>query len=97
MNERIDDLLNQPLASVADDGFSARVMDQVRALQSRRLIVTIASVAACIVLALLILPLQTIGAELNAVVFTVAGNAAVSFAVAMLVLTFLLERQFSQL
>jgi hypothetical protein len=93
----LDDLLNQPLTSVADDGFSGRVMGGVRALRRRRLFVTVASMAACAVLALLLLPWQPIGAELGLIVPAVAGSAALNFAAALLVLSFLLERQFSRL
>jgi hypothetical protein len=93
----IDDLLNQPLTSVADDGFSGRVMGGVRALRRRRLLVTWASVAACIVLALLVLPMQTIGAELGLVIPKIAGSVAVNFAAALVVLSLLLERQFARL
>ena len=93
----IDDLLNQPLPCVADDGFSERVMGRVRAMVRRRLFVTVAGVAACVVLALLILPLQTIGAELGLVVPRIAGSAALNLAAAAIVLTLLLESQFSRL
>lgn len=93
----LDDLLNQPLTSVADDGFSGRVMGRVRALRRRRLFVTWASVAACIVLALLVLPLQTIGTELGLVIPKIAGSVAVNFAAAVIVLSLLLERQFARM
>ena len=93
----LDDLLNQPLASVADDGFSARVMGRVGVLRRRKLFVTWASVAACFVLALLILPWRTVGAELGLVVPAVFGSLAVNLAAAVIVLSLLLERQFSRL
>ena len=93
---KIDDLLNQPLTSIADDGFSERVMGRVGALRRQRLLATWASVAACVVLALLILPWRTVGTELGLVVPAVFGSA-VNFAAAVIVLSLLLERQFSRL
>jgi hypothetical protein len=94
---KIDDLLNQPLTSIADDGFSERVMGGVRALRRQRLFATWASVAACVVLALLVLPWRTVGAELGLVVPAVFGSMAVNFAAAVIVISLLLERQFARL
>ena len=93
----IDDLLNQPLPCVADDGFSERVMGRVRASARRRLFVVIASVAACVVLAFLLLPMRTIGAQLNFAVVQIASLVSVSLAVAAVILTLLLEREFARM
>jgi hypothetical protein len=93
----LDDLLNQPLPSVADDGFSGRVMGRVRALQRQRLFVTWASVAACVVLAFLLLPMRNIGAQLDFAISQIASSAAMSLAAGAIVLTLILERQFSRL
>ena len=93
----VDDLLSQPLPSVADDGFSERVMGRVRAQARRRLFVLVASIAACVVLAFLLLPMRLIGATLNFAVVQTASSAAISLAAAVIVLTLLVERQFSRL
>jgi hypothetical protein len=93
----LDELLNRPLNSVADDGFSARVMSRVRTLRRRRLFVTWAGAAACAVLALLFVPWQPVGAELGLVVPRIAGLAALNLAAAAVVLSLLLERQFARL
>jgi hypothetical protein len=93
----LDELLIEPLPSVADDGFSARVMGRVRAAVRLRLFANVASVAACVALALLILPWRTIGAELGLVVPQIAGLATLNFAAALVVLSLLLERQFARL
>ena len=92
----IDDFLSQ-LPSVADDGFSERVMVRVRAFTRRRMFTTAASIAACVVLALLILPLRAIGTELGLIIPQIAGSAALNLAAAVIALTYLLERQFSRL
>jgi len=93
----LDELLNQPLPSVTDDGFSARVMGRVRALRRQRLFVTWASAAVCVALALLILPWRTIGAELGLVVPQIAGLFELNLAAALVVISLLLERQFARL
>ena len=93
----IDDLLNQPLASVADDGFSERVMGRVRTMMRLRLFAIAAGAAACVVLAFLLLPMHAIGAQVNFAVVQIARSTAVSLAAAAIVLTLLLERQFSRL
>ena len=92
----IDNFLSQ-LPSVADDGFSERVMGKVRAITRRRMAFTVAAIAACVLVALLILPLRAIGAELGLIIPQIAGSAALNLAAALLVLTFLVERQFSRL
>ena len=93
----IDDLLNQSLPSVADDGFSERIMGRVRASARRRLFVIVASVVACVVLAFLLLPMRIIGAQLNFAAVQIASSAAVSLAAAAVILTLLLEREFARM
>ncbi|HEY0282042.1 MAG TPA: hypothetical protein VGC27_05410 [Rhizomicrobium sp.] len=96
MNETIDDLLRQ-MPVVPDDGFSRRVMAGVRAMERRRMFVTAAAVALGIVLALLILPLREIGVELGAGIPKIASSAALGLAMAAMILTLLLDREFSRL
>jgi hypothetical protein len=96
MNEQLDDLLSEPLASVADDGFSARVMGGVRAMTRRRILANVAVVTVCAVLALLILPWRMIGFELGFIVPQIFGSAAVSLAVGAVILTLSLEGYFSR-
>jgi phage gp29-like protein len=92
----IDDLLYQPLTSVADDGFSERVMGRVHAMERHRLFVIAASVAACVVLAFVLLPMQAIGAQLNLAIVQIASSTAVSIAAGVVILTLVLERQFAR-
>jgi hypothetical protein len=93
----LDDLLNQPLNSVADDGFSDRVMGRVRAAERLRLCFTAACIAAGAVLAFLLLPLQVIAGDLNLAASQIVNSAAVSLAAGAIILTLSLERQFSRL
>jgi hypothetical protein len=97
MTDEIDILLAQPLASVADDGFSERVMGRVRAATRLRLFAASAAIAVGLVLAFLLVPVQDIGVELYLAVFQVANSAAVGLAAAAIILTLLVERQFSNL
>ncbi len=97
MNKTIDELLVQPLTSVADEGFSRNVMARVRKTQRRGRLVTAAGALTFMVLALLVLPLQKIGEEIGWLVPTIATSAAFNLAAAIIVLTLLLERQFSRL
>ena len=90
----IDDLLNQPLASVADNGFSVAVMARVRAKERRNMFAVAAAAAVFAVLAVLILPMQSIGLDVNIAVGQIAGSAAVSIAAAALILTLLIDREF---
>jgi hypothetical protein len=91
MNE-IDELLSRPLPAVDDDGFSRRVMRRVRADERRRWFVLAAATTACIVLALQILPMQSIAVGLNLAITQAASSLAVSIAAAAIILTLLLER-----
>ena len=105
---KLEELLSQPLPPVPDDGFSARVMSRVAAEQRLRQWAAVAAVAACAGFVMLFLPLGPVGAALGdglprAVVgaFGVAfrqliSSWAVNLGLAAIVLSFLVERQFSQ-
>ncbi|MDE2134047.1 MAG: hypothetical protein KGJ49_05570 [Alphaproteobacteria bacterium] len=92
-----DDLLKQPLTSVADDGFSERVMARLGAMERRRMLVAAAVIAAGVVSAFLLLPMQSIGAQLDIAIGQTASSTAVSLAAGAIVLTLFLEKQFSRL
>ncbi len=93
----LDELLSQPLPDVADGGFSARVALRLHVVRRQRWWTTMAAVAACLVLAMMLLPIKTIGAELGVTLPQIAGSWAVNFAMAVIVLSFLLERSLSRL
>lgn len=93
----LDDFLKQPLTSVADDGFSERVMARLGEMERRRIFVAAAAIAVCVVLAFLLLPMQSIGAQLDVAIGQIASSAAVSLAAGAIVLTLFLEKQFSRL
>lgn len=107
MND-LDQLLSRPVADVADDGFSHRVMTRILAEQRRRDAVAWVATAACALLVLPFLPLheiavmfgqavpQTIGAELSQAVARLTASWAAQLALAVLVLSFVLERQLSR-
>jgi hypothetical protein len=93
----LDELLSQTLPDVADGGFSARVAARIRAERRRRQWTVAAATAACIVLAVLLLPLKTIGIGLGTTLPQIVGNWAVNFAMGLIVLSFLAERELSRL
>jgi hypothetical protein len=97
MTDELDILLSQPLPSVADGGFTARVLHRVQTQQLWHRALSFAGIAACVLLAIVLLPLHSIGTEFGTLVPKIAGCWAVNFAAAALVLTFLLDRQFSRL
>lgn len=90
----IDDLLSQPLPSVADNGFSARVMRRVRADERRHFALIGAGSVAAATLACLFLPLQAITLEVNHALVTLGTSTAVGIGAAALLLTMLFDRRF---
>jgi hypothetical protein len=107
MND-LDELLSRPLADVADDGFSHSVMTRILAEQRRRDAIAWMAAAACALLVLPFLPLheiavmlgqavpQAIGSELSQAAARLTASWAAQLALAVLVLTFVLERQLSR-
>lgn len=93
MNDfELDTLLSQPLAPVADNGFSARLVTRIERSERRHDVVVLA-VAVLAALALcLVVPVQHLLGDLAAVVLQLAMTPMVGFAVVMLVLTFLIDR-----
>jgi len=88
MNDgQLDDLLNAPLAAVADSGFSARIMARARMERLKERVPFLATTLICAAAMLLFVPLAQI---------TAAIAHVVSLAVAALVLTFTAERALAQ-
>ncbi len=90
----IDELLSQPLPTVADNGFSARVMGRVHWAERRHIVLIGAGSAAAATAICLLVPLQTISAELNSIVLTLGTSTAVGMAGVALFLTMLFDRKF---
>ena len=95
MND-LDKLLSQPLAAVADDGFSARVTRRVRVERLRGHWKTAAAVAVCVVLTVLVLPLHSIGAALGAGLPQIAASWAITLAAGIVVLSLLAAQHLSR-
>ena len=93
MNDnQLDDLLNTPLAVMADDGFSARVQARARLERLKQQVPVFAAVLICGAAMLLFVPLLQIVAAISHVL----TGTGVSLAVAALVLTFTAERALAQ-
>jgi hypothetical protein len=90
----IDELLSQPLASVPDDGFSARIMGRVRAAERRRMVLIGAGSAAAATLVCLFVPLQAMTVQLNQIVVALGTSTALGVGGAALLLTILFDRRF---
>ena len=88
----LDELLTQPLAPVADNGFSARVIARVKSEERRRAAVVIFAAAAAAVLACLLVPLHEITGDFAAELIQLGTSPMVALAAALLVLTFLVDR-----
>lgn len=92
----IDDLLSQPLPTVADNGFSARVLTKVRAENRRRvmLIAGASAAAAAAVAAFLPIPAASLqlNDELTSLMTVVINSPAVPIALCVAGLTFFVDR-----
>lgn len=93
MNDnQLDDLLNTPLAAVADDGFSVRVIASAGRERLKEQIPFFGALFICAAAVLLFVPLLQIAAA----VARILTGTAVPLAVAALVLTFTAERALAQ-
>jgi hypothetical protein len=96
MNDnRLEDLLNAPLAPVADNGFSARVLVRARLERVKAQALFFAALVLCAIAALFV-PLPPIAATMVYFLTKTATFPAVSLAVGALVLTFTVERALAQ-
>jgi len=93
----IDNLLSQPLAPVADNGFSAKVMMQIQHEEQRRLLLNSALVILVAGILCLVLPMRDLLVQLNAAlnVLVVSLGSSPQLAIAALLLggVFFYERK----
>jgi hypothetical protein len=90
--DALDDLLSTPLAAVADDGFSARVMVRAGKRQWRASILYYAALVGCALAAIFFMPLAALGDAIARIALMVAGSFPLSIAVAAIILTLSLEQ-----
>lgn len=88
----IDDLLNRPLEAVPDNGFSARVVERIRAEERRETALSFAAVLVAVAACALVLPLPALSLELGHAVFDIANQTAIGLAAGLLILTYMFER-----
>ena len=88
----LDELLTQPLAPVADNGFSARVVARVKAEERRRAAVIMVMAAAAAALACFLLPLHALTGDFAVALIQLGTSPMVALAAALLVLTYLIDR-----
>jgi hypothetical protein len=88
----LDELLMQPLAPVADNGFSARVITRVKAAERRHAAVVMLAAAALATVACLLVPLHDVTGDFAAAIIQIGTSPMVGLAAALLVLTFMIDR-----
>lgn len=93
--DELDALLSQPLAPVADHGFSARVIARVQAEERRSSAIAIVLSLVAATLACLLVPLKDITGDLAAALLQLAMSPMVGMAIIVCVMTFLIDRLFS--
>jgi len=90
----IDELLSQPLAPVADNGFSAKIVTRIRRYEQRQLVALSIVVIAVATVACLLLPISLLSQTLNGIVITLATSLEVGIAVLAVLATWLYDRNF---
>ena len=92
----LDEMLSQPLPDVPDNGFSARVMARVEQQERYKLvqIILISGVAAA--LASLLLPIRAMVGDFAAGLIVMSNSASFAIAAAVIALTFLIDRLWSE-
>jgi hypothetical protein len=90
----IDELLSQPLAPVADNGFSAKVVARIRSQEQRQLVLISLVAVAVATVACLLLPVSALTELLNHIVITLATSLEVGVAVLAVLATWLYDRKF---
>ena len=88
----LDALLSQPLPPVADNGFSARLDTRIERAERRHDLIVVAMVTLAALSLCLLVPVQHVLGDLAAVLLQLAMTPMIGMAVALLVLTFLIDR-----
>ena len=93
--DQLDALLKQPLAPVADNGFTARVIAKVQAEERRHAwIVAFGALTAATLICLLV-PVKAITGDFAAALVQLALSPMVGMALIVCIATFLIDRLFS--
>ena len=90
----LDELLSQPLAPVADNGFSAKIVARIRRQEQRQLVLLCLVAIAAATMACLLLPVSALTELLNGIVVTLATSLEVGVAAFVLLITWLYDRSF---
>jgi hypothetical protein len=92
MSDELDDLLSQPLQSVADDGFVSRTMQRIDRWEQRRNFIDLAVVAICAVMGFVLVPLPALGDLVARATPAIASSMPLGIALAAILLTLSFER-----
>jgi len=93
----IDDLLNQPLAPVRDDGFSVRVVRRLRASEQRMRLILWGLLAAAFLPVLAVLPYVDIGFHPSAQTLQMLNSQVAPALATILFIIFMWKQRFSRL
>jgi hypothetical protein len=92
-DENLDSLLTAPLTDVADNGFSSRVTARVIKTQERRAWFTMLVPILALCALVPFLPLEEFTHAVVRVTPVIANSAAISLALAVLILTFMVDQR----
>ncbi|HEY8696818.1 MAG TPA: hypothetical protein VIM02_04315 [Rhizomicrobium sp.] len=92
MNDELDDLLSRPLPAVADNGFSARVMQRVAGLEWLRSMISTAALLLCALALLLLVPVSGIEDTLARLAPAIAASLPLSIAAGAIALSLSVEQ-----
>lgn len=92
MNDELDDLLSQPLSAIADDGFSARVMQRVAWRDWQRSLLSTAALLLCALALLLLVPVSGIENTLARLAPAIAASLPLSIAAGAIALSLSVEQ-----
>jgi hypothetical protein len=92
----LDEMLSQPLPDVPDNGFSARVMARVEQQERYKLVQIILISVVAAALASLLLPIRAMVGDFAAGLIVMSNSASFAIAAAVIALTFLIDRLWSE-
>ena len=92
MNDQLDDLLSRPLPAIADEGFSARVMQRIIRQDWLRSITSTAALLLCALALLLLVPVSGIEDTLARLAPAIAASLPLSIAAGAIALSLSVEQ-----
>jgi hypothetical protein len=92
MNDELDDLLSRSLPAIADDGFSARVMQRIAWREWLHSMISTAALLLCALALLLLIPVSGIEVTLARLAPAIAASLPLSIAAGAIALSLSVEQ-----